>query len=1308
MVFEIALEILFMKNKRIKIIFVILLCILLNFGGRALSNGINLPVWLDTMGTCMATYYIGLWAGIGVGIFNNILWGIMFDPITMLYALTSVTVAMAVHICKKKNYMDSYLTALMVSFWVGAICVVISTPLNILFYNGYSGNMWGDALVDMLKWNDIPLILAALLGEMIVELVDKQICMMLAYLIIRLNGNLNKKKIVKTATSVLSVVVLFGALSRSAVPVFADGGREESEDFIATVYNNSKGMMSSEANVIAQTDDGCIWIGSYAGLTKYDGKDFEFIQQSGMTNVTFMLNDSKGRLWIGTNDGGVARYENGEFTFFTVEDGLPENSIRSFMEAYDGSIYVGTTGGICKFTAQDEIIVPDMDITNIISMDVSGKSLICVDNNGNVYHVLDDKIVDSIIKDETGLFVNYVESTSKGLMLGTSDAYLYRLEIDGEELKYSRGSSKTLEDVVGIEEDDCGRIWVCAEAGFGYIGEDGRFREQHYAGFDYSFECVYEDYQGNIWLASSRYGVIKLSTSRFVNLFTKFGVSGTVVNATVSYNDKMYCGTDSGLIILDIKGKKQIHNELTRKLEEVRIRSLMVDSKNNLWISTYGDNGLVRYSESGDIEIFNTESKYATSDRFRSTLELPDGTIVAGTANGINFIKDDSIYAKITSEDGLENPQILTLVCDEDGTVYAGSDGSGIYKIKDEKIIENYNVDNGLTSNVILRMVAYKGGYFIVTSNSLCYMKDEIIAPITEFPYFNNYDIIIDGSKAYVLSSAGVYMVDADTLAEGKVDSYYLIGPGQGLYEGLTANSWNYKDDEYLYLCSNSGIIKIRTMWENDNTIYKYGIDLLECDGKIIHPDDNRYNIPADAKRIVVKASLKNYALTDVKVKFYIEGMETNPEAISYSKLEPIQLTNLTHGTYRIHIQILDNTGGNVLQEEVYELHKEAQVWENGWYKAYLILVCIELIAVFALTVAMMAHVTRRKRELEDLRKELEETVSEQVKEINEQKEKLSATFFDAVVALSEAVDAKDRYTSGHSKRVATYSKIIAQRMGKSEEEQEHIYFAGLLHDVGKIRIPENIINKPGKLTPEEYEQIKIHSVTGYYILKNISSDKDLAIVAKFHHERYDGKGYPNGLKGEAIPELARIVGVADAYDAMTSNRSYRAALKQDVVRQEIVNGRGTQFDPEISDLMIKLIDEDKEYTMKQSEMKDVDILVVDDEDENVDKVKEVFAEELTYHIFSVRTGEEAIELLDQKSIELVLLGVALPTMDGFETLEKIREKSDVPVIFVSNNRDAETIKKATDMGANDYLTKPFLPLALKETIHSVVNSFYS
>jgi putative two-component system response regulator len=158
----------------------------------------------------------------------------------------------------------------------------------------------------------------------------------------------------------------------------------------------------------------------------------------------------------------------------------------------------------------------------------------------------------------------------------------------------------------------------------------------------------------------------------------------------------------------------------------------------------------------------------------------------------------------------------------------------------------------------------------------------------------------------------------------------------------------------------------------------------------------------------------------------------------------------------------------------------------------------------------------------------------------------------------------------------------LAKRAGMSEKAQNEIYIMALVHDVGKIGVPDAVINKRGSLTEEEFGEIKMHTVTGERILEKIEYMPELAVGAHLHHERIDGSGYPEGLTGEHIPAAARIIAVADAYDAMSSNRSYREAMPQSRVREEIEHGLGTQFDPKYGKIMLEMIDEDTEYRLRE------------------------------------------------------------------------------------------------------------------------------
>ena len=206
-----------------------------------------------------------------------------------------------------------------------------------------------------------------------------------------------------------------------------------------------------------------------------------------------------------------------------------------------------------------------------------------------------------------------------------------------------------------------------------------------------------------------------------------------------------------------------------------------------------------------------------------------------------------------------------------------------------------------------------------------------------------------------------------------------------------------------------------------------------------------------------------------------------------------------------------------------------------------------------------------RVLELMEFRTHLEQLVDGKADE-------LQKIFIQSITTITYAVDAKDRYTKGHSVRVAQYCLAIAKRLNWSKQDCLNMYFIALLHDIGKIGIPDTILNKPVKLTDEEYRLIRNHTITGAAILRPITMVPQICDGAMYHHERYDGKGYPHGLKGDEIPYVARIIGIADAYDAITSNRIYEKAQISDYAINELKKGSGTQFDPYLTKIMLDIL----------------------------------------------------------------------------------------------------------------------------------------
>ena len=454
------------------IIFIV--CVAINLVGKAIAVKCGLPVWLDMQGTCVASYFLGLPGGILVAVMNNAIFAV-YDRMTLIYILTGIVSAILLWFLSRKGYLEKFRTAVFASFWLGICCMAVSTPLNIFLYDGYSGNRWGDALVDMMDWYGFNHVFAALAGEFVVEIIDKQICMILGFFLIKgISHILFDKKSGKTAerkkkpesrkvvAGLLAWVMLSAALWPAEM-VYGAINQENESQYSAQIYNNQNGMMSSEANAIAETEDGYIWIGSYAGLTRYDGTSFTFMKDSGIASVKTMLCDSKGRLWIGTNDGGIARYEGGTFCYFNTEDGLPSDSIRCFYEDEQGNMYVGTTDHLCVVDEEDNIRTINEELTYVMSISGDGDLIVCTDKNGDLFVLQDDEICVDTTEEQSDVFYNCIFFTSMGLAVGTAGEGIYILDVNKGGIRLKNHFQTPVQNIWKIKENEEGQIWICGE-----------------------------------------------------------------------------------------------------------------------------------------------------------------------------------------------------------------------------------------------------------------------------------------------------------------------------------------------------------------------------------------------------------------------------------------------------------------------------------------------------------------------------------------------------------------------------------------------------------------------------------------------------------------------------------------------------------------------------------------------------------------------------------------------------------------------------------------------------------------------------
>ena len=236
-------------------------------------------------------------------------------------------------------------------------------------------------------------------------------------------------------------------------------------------------------------------------------------------------------------------------------------------------------------------------------------------------------------------------------------------------------------------------------------------------------------------------------------------------------------------------------------------------------------------------------------------------------------------------------------------------------------------------------------------------------------------------------------------------------------------------------------------------------------------------------------------------------------------------------------------------------------------------------------------RVTREQNfKLQDMNRNLEGKVRDRTRQLAEKNHELRTAYIQTIGALAEAVDAKDAYTRGHSERVGVYASRIARQMDLRKEMIENIYIAGLLHDVGKIGIPDAIITKPDRLDPEEYAMIQQHPEIGAKILEPVEFLRNVVPCVRHHHEWYDGssRGYPDRLRGDSIPLPSRVILVADTVEAMTSDRPYRKALPLEVVVSEIHKFRGSQFDPRVADAFLALLEDEGEAFIDKRQKFDI------------------------------------------------------------------------------------------------------------------------
>lgn len=964
-------------------------------------------------------------------------------------------------------------------------------------------------------------------------------------------------------------------LMASAVPAHAQNTNPIHQiglqDYVETVYDESNGMTTSEANVVMQDSIGYIWVGSYGGLSRFNGVEFEDISRTRTgapaSGVRCMLEDSAGRIWFGTNDSGLYLYDNIGFRHIvSVEEGdqaqdVEKLSIRSLAEDLEGRIYLGATDGLWMV---DESMVLKRAEDSCLR-ETAVESLIC-DRQGRIWgttsasqlFILQGRELILMLEEdffEHNLSYGLCVDDSGIVYLGTADGRVIRLRQSGNiwsEQYFSKDilSTGSEDEVNDILRDSQERLWVCTDNGPGYFDERDNFYKVNSLNNNSIMSQMCEDYEGNLWFAASRKGCIKLTRIKFKNMAYEADITNQTVNATTVLDGCMYIGGDFGLAILD-GAREKVENELTDMLSGVRVRGLYKDKDDTLWISTYRTYGLVNYNPRTGETVSYTPEQGMPHEQVRMAMQLSDGRIAAATNGGVAILRNGQVEEVYNQADGLQNEWILCLEESADHKLLAGSDGNGIYEIDlATGQVRNLTTADGLQSGVILRMVAdEKQGIWISNGSQLALWDD---AGIRQIPAVNAgtgsiFDIKVTENYVWLMKSFGLIRINRESLISG-IQEYETLSRKDGLTSSITANSWSYMDeDSVLYLCTGNGVyyIDLKDMYQN-TVPPRVSLGRMSTDTVIYYkPQD--IELRADTQRITLQLDLLSFSSGDGILEYYLEGFDKYPIQVSGSNGR-INYTNLPGGEYVFHLKGY-NADGVVSEDLTFRIVKEKSPFERQYIALWIIIGSLLLLIILLVIIQHM----NRKRILQR-QKEYRDTADQIIR------------------IIAKTIDARDKYTSGHSHRVAAYAVEIGRRFGLTREQLEQLRYAALLHDIGKIGIPDHILNKHFQLTDEEYAIVKQHPTIGGDILKEFTLVPEAAVGALYHHERYDGRGYNKGLKGEEIPLYARIIAVADAYDAMDSTRVYQASMDPEVIYHELQKGRGTQFDARFAEIMMAMM----------------------------------------------------------------------------------------------------------------------------------------
>ena len=953
----------------------------------------------------------------------------------------------------------------------------------------------------------------------------------------------------------------------------------------------------SGAEALCQTDDGYVWIAQYSGLVRYDSKEFItyksfmngdkehlilnvralatknnvlYIATSSeilimennefrVVNYAFgvirdlILDDVNDLLYVSTEDKGVVIYyiKTADVMVAPYTEGLSISDVA--LDTKRGHYYYQTDAGVYDQDGREILMYPKLlDIYSygdILYMGEDSGLLHRYDMNNNEF------LADIVIGDQINKMLYYEEEKILFVACDNNGLYCVDLSTDTPDIKLVEGLENNSQ-LIDLMVDYEGNLWIASH----YIGASGVSIITQNA----LYELLYDD---PIWKA--------------LNAPPSFDRN---VYAVEKYGDILYIISASYIYLYDCREMKIMPDNVL-----MNTINAYADAKTAEGKITEGENYNFTYSFK-DIEVFNNKVYFAVQnlglveydpatesvsiydvDYITSHIDKTVGDPQLELTNTIRALRSFDNYLAIGYARG-----IMRFDGNNFSVMHIGSNVLYINKTKDGKILFDktqglFVVDDEfttateiptekeITGNRLKFLV--DGNYIYYNLNSRLFRLEEqngtYVSKEITIPYIKGS--IVEISKIAYKNAQGVtqykYVIGSQTQIyitdslDGEIlTNYEFYDSTNGLQPIIANTSGFYDETEYKYYFQSTNGIFVYDFNETREatTPVKMAVSSIDLDGT--HYYGNEISISKNIYRVAFNLSILGFRPNKgYSIYYKLEGIDRDYISAADDD-RSIYYTNLPGGTYKFHVYSVDEYGQKS-NEVTITLVKDKKINERVWFWILLAILAISLVVFIAF---IIIHIKTKQ----SLKKQLE------YKNIT----------VESIQAIARTIDAKDEYTNGHSIRVGYYSKVIAQNLGMSDDEVDNIYYIALLHDIGKIAIPDSILNKPGRLTDEEFKVMKSHTTRGAKILKGISTIPQIIEGAKSHHEKYDGSGYPEGLKGEQIPFVARIICCADCFDAMASKRVYKEPFGLENIISEFERCKGTQFDPEIAEVAISMM----------------------------------------------------------------------------------------------------------------------------------------